>query len=44
MDWKFVPRNEGKLREIITRLNIERSSIEIIREISQIIFFVILSK
>ena len=43
-DWKFVPRNEEKLLDIVAQAGIQRSDIEIIREDSQIIFFLIMDK
>lgn len=43
-DWKFIPRNEGKLLDIVTNAGIQRSGIKIIREDSRIVFFLIIDK
>ncbi len=43
-DWKFVPRNEEKLLAIIADAGISRANIKVVREHSQIILFLIISK
>ena len=43
-DWKFIPRNEEKLLNIVANSGIQRSNIKIIREDSRIIFFLIIEK
>ncbi|MCX5727036.1 MAG: class I SAM-dependent methyltransferase [Candidatus Saganbacteria bacterium] len=43
-DWKFVPRDENTVLQMMEKLHISRSSIEITREPSQIVFFITLKK
>lgn len=43
-DWKFVPRDEDKLLDIITETRISKENIELVREGSGIILFLIITK
>jgi len=43
-DWKFVPRDEEKLMNMLIEVGIDRSKVEVVREPTQIIFFMIISK
>lgn len=43
-DWKFVPRDEEKLMNMLVEVGIARSSVEVVREPTQIIFFMTITK